>query len=72
MILSLERLFKELVLSQVQCERIERHKKDYREKEMKSSVTNFWILLVIVAPSITVEGMLQNVIYITYTTCDNV
>ena len=61
MILSLERLFKELVLSQVHCKRIEKYKKDYQEKEMKSSVINFWILLIIVAPSITVEGMLQNV-----------
>ena len=61
MILSLERLFKELVLSQVQHKRIGRHKKDYQEKEMKLSVVNFWILFVIVAPSITVEGMLQKV-----------
>ena len=60
MILSLERLFKELVLSQVQHKRIGRHKKDYQEKEMKSSIINFWILLVIVAPSITVQSMLQN------------
>ena len=72
MILSLERLFKELVSSQVQRKRIGRYKKDYQEKEMKPSVINFWILLVIVAPSITVEGMLQNVksddVYYTYTT----